>query len=203
MEQQGSNPFRLGAARLVLMVSAALSAAIVGGGCAKPPPQVSARLQVFSAERPMAELLANVGNGPADAECWPKDGPAKFYSLSHYQMARIGSMAKEAKLVERSLEHEASFRTDESLGLSLKTRHDEQLAIDLNVYTEACCGLVIGQSSFALTDAAGTSRADFACQMPNIGLLAVELPPTAEGRRRTWIILELQKLPGAEFGPRP
>lgn len=163
-------------------------------GCGTPPPMMLS-LDVFSAEQSFVDTFKAFDSTAQKLDCIMTDGGDTIYELSRYQWARLKAMALEGKAVERTLSQKQGLTASTEATLSATTRGGETLEADVLVVPDSCCTFILQYVRYRLSDTAGQSSITFACMYPIIQNILIDLPPTAPGRRRTWILMDIKELP--------
>jgi hypothetical protein len=178
----------------VARVLVAMTLAASLAGCGTPSPMMLS-LEVFSAEQSFVDTFKAFDSKASKLDCIMTEDGDTIYELSRYQWARLKAMALEGKAVERTLSQKQGLEASTEAVLSATTRRGETLEAEVLVVPDSCCTFVLQYVGYRLTDTAGQSRIAFACMYPIIQNILIDLPPTAAGRRRTWILMDIKETP--------
>ena len=167
---------------LALLIAAA-------AGCS--PHVYGLSLKVYTAERPVAEMLPEAAGQASALPCEVNAGQAHLYRLTRYQFSRLNALARLGNNgVAAPAVYEADLRSNERREVSLELAGGARFQASIEIDPEGCCGLALQRTALRTTGPGGASGVTFGCSVPVAQLVLAELPPADATGRWTWVFID-------------
>ena len=181
------------ARRSALLTATLATALALVAGCSKGDLRLD--LQVFAADRPLAETFRAIDSHADEMDCTVTGGAANIYSVTRYQWARLHAMALQGNVVRRTLAHQSTFLSEDDHTLALTTADGGTLDVSLCVTPDSCCTWMLQNVEFALRGVPAGGAVRFYSMWPVVRNILVELvPPRTAGSARVWILMDIEEV---------
>ncbi|HOI54099.1 MAG TPA: hypothetical protein PLP01_02515 [Phycisphaerae bacterium] len=156
-------------------------------------PKAYCDITVLAADSPIAAILEPDPYGKDELRSFSGDGSLR--GIMRYDIALLKKLAETGKGVHPVLQKHLEGPIDSLMHLSESARPAglNRVYVEFSVGTEACCGLRMDGAMVRVEDAGGIRKATFSLEWPWGQQMMLELPPTHEGGRWTWILFDLSK----------
>jgi hypothetical protein len=150
-------------------------------------------ITVLAADKPVSTLLEPDPYGDDSLRSYEGDGSLR--GIMRYDENLLKKLAAAGQGVYPVLEQYLEGPIDDPMRLdvSAKAAGLDRVRIEFWVATEACCGLRMNGATVRVASARGQREAAFSLEWPWGQQVLVELPPTHEGGRWTWILFALRR----------
>lgn len=187
--------FRIDRVRRPLLAAVTLLLALSAlAGCGNSKDNLSFEMQVFSAEQSFVETFKALDSEAAKLDCSISSGPDTVYSLTRYQWARLNALALKEAEVRRTFRDKSLMNDVDEFLRTVTTSDQRTLDVAVMVVPDSCCTFTLQHVGYTVRDAGGEATIDFSCMYPIINNILVQLPPTSQGGRYTWILMDIEKI---------